>query len=66
MTHRDELNALSNADFGTYLMGLVLAVDPCRACPARKMNCINKEHYNSNWSGKNCAETIADWLRSEA
>lgn len=62
MTNREEINAMSNAEFGIYLSGLIFAVDPCRACPAKGPICFKNKYQGR----KNCADTIADWLRAEA
>ena len=71
MTHRDELNAMSNAKFGAWLFDLIDVVDNernCWRCPIPWFFC--KERIKAAGLGEDdaipCPDIIADWLRAEA
>ena len=68
MTNRDELNAMSNAEFGAWLSDLIPEDYPCGMCPAYRFckELFDKARLSGEISDTSCAAIIADWLRSEA
>ena len=58
MTNRDELNALSNAEFGAWIAQMLQG--RCTFCPAFE-RCYKYETRETAW----CPQVIADWLRAE-
>lgn len=72
MTHRDELNAMSNAELAAWIDKLrhsrPAEDGTCGYCPADEF--CTKEIVAAYQKGKHdrrpCREIIADWLRAEA
>lgn len=66
MTHRDNLNAMSNKEFAEWLvwrfMGNANMYDRCQMmCPVAKRDCAG-----GRYGLKECAQLVADWLSKEA
>ena len=66
MTHRDNLNAMSNKEFAEWLVWRFMVeadmYTRCQMmCPVAKRVCPG-----GRYDRKECVQIIADWLRSEA
>ena len=59
MTHRDELNAMSNGELGEWIAQRLRGF--CALCPAFE-HCYKYETRETVW----CSQVLADWLRAEA
>lgn len=62
MTHRDELNALSNAEFAKWVFTLMGGRDS-KLCPVTGRFC-RKRRWEEGQAYP-CPDIIADWLRVE-
>lgn len=45
MTNRDELNAMSNAEFGAWLSDLIPEDYPCGMCPAYRFCAVKRRNF---------------------
>lgn len=63
MTHRDELNAMSNADMGKWLFTL-MGERSTKLCPVESAFCRKRRKHEG--PAYPCSDIIADWLRAEA